>query len=367
MPVSYIDVHGRGKNVECPALQCRNFAVDHDVPRRGRFEFDLAHGPARSERMFDMRTVVKTRQCAEQAQPADRAPADKFNEPVRRISVRRDEHRATRILAVVERQEKSAPLVPLLIVIATQGQGSPAELHHAHENTEQITEIAKRLEHAIGQSSHVNRKSNAQEIEGIDFAGGMCKAQKIDSPRAAFEKRLHRSRGSVLCKIAQEGIAGAQRQETQCDALDGGASRKHTVEDFVSGAITTDGKKAPVPLIVSLARQLHGVARTRRSDDVDLQSFLAQTRESRPGEFRGAAATGGGVDDGEETIHLERERTRNADSRFRQSFPNRLHNGRIAAAPSSFARRSARTLRLIFNEAVRGKSSSSRTTPWTRL
>src|SRR6267143_5518469 len=367
MPVSYIDVHGRGKNVECPALQCRNFAVDHDVHRRGRFEFDVAHGPARSEQMFDMRTVVKTRQCAEQAQPADRAPADKFNQPVRRISLRRDEHRATRILAVVERQEKSAPLVPLLIVIATQGQGSPAQLHNAHEDAEQITEIAKRLEQAIGQSGDIRRKAHAQKIEGINFAGGVRQAQKVDGASAAFEKRLHRSCGSVLCKIAQEGIAGTQRQETQRDALNRGASRKNAVEDFVSGAITADGKKAPVALPVGFAGKLHRVARTRRSNDVDLQPFLEQTRESWPSEFRGAAATGGGVDDGKESIHLERERTRNANSRSTQSFPNWLHKGRIAPALSSFARRSARTLRLILREAVRGKSSSSSTAPWIRL
>src|ERR1700731_1035389 len=367
MPVSYIDVQRRGKTAECPALQCRNFAIDHDVHGRGCFEFDAAHCAGRSERMFDMRTVIKTRQCAEQAQPSDRAPADKFNQPVPRISLRRDEHRAARILAVVERQEKSAPLVPLLIVVATQGQGSPAQLHHAHEDAEQITEIAKRLEHAIGQSSDIGRKANAQKIEGINFAGGVRQAQKIDGASAAFEERLHRSCGSVLCKIAQEGIAGTQRQEPQRDALNGGAPRKNAVEDFVGGAITADGKKAPVPLPVGFAGKLHRMARTRRSNDLDLQPFLEQTRESGPSEFRGAAATGGGVDDGKESIHLDRERARSANSRSTQSFPNQLHKGRIAAALSSFARRSARILRLILREAVRGKSSSSRTTPWTRL
>src|SRR5260370_148921 len=274
MHASYIDVHRSGKNVECPALQRHNFSVDHDVHGRGCFEFDVAHRAARSERMFDMRAVIKTRQCAEQAQPADRAPADKFNEPVGWISLRRDEHRPARVLAVVERQKKSAPLVPFLIVIAAQGQRAPAQLHHVHENT---------------------------------------------------------------------------------------------VEDFVSGTISTHGKKTPVALIVSFAGKLHGVARTCRSNAVDLQPFLAQTRECRPREFRGAAATGGGVDDGEEAIHLERERNRNANFRSTKSFPNPLPNGRTAAALFSFARRSARTLRLILREAVRGKSSSSRTTPWIRL
>ena len=213
--------------------------------------------------MFDMRTVIKTRQCAEQAQPADWAPADKFNEPVGRISLRRDEHRAARILAVVERQEKGAPLVPFLIVIAAQRQGSPAQLHHAHEDAEQIAEIAKRLEHAIGQSGDIRRKANAQKIEGINFAGGVRQPQEVDGASAAFEKRLHRSCGSVLCKIAQEGIAGTQWQEPQRDALNRGASRENTVEDFVSGAITTDGKKAPVALSVGFAGKLYRVARTR--------------------------------------------------------------------------------------------------------
>src|SRR5258708_21353597 len=95
-----------------------------------------------------------------------------------------------------------------------------------------------------------------------------------------------------------------------------------------------------------------------RSNGVNLQSFLAQTRESRPGEFRGAAATGGGVDDGEETVHLDRERTRNANSRFTQSFPNRLHNCRIPASPSSFPRRSASTLRLLIYSSVLSEASS---------
>ena len=189
--------------------------------------------------------------------------------------MRRNQHRAARVLAIVEGQEKSAPLIPLPIVIAAQSQRARAQLHHAHENTEQIAEIAKRLEHSIGQSSDISGKANAQEIEGIDFAGGVCQAQKVNGATATLEKRLHRSRGSVLCKVAQERIAGAKRQESQGDALNRGASRKNTIEDFVSSAISTDCKKTPVTLIVGLAGKLQSVAWTRRSDDVDFQPFLA--------------------------------------------------------------------------------------------
>src|SRR6266852_1307430 len=249
----------------------------------------------------------------------------------------------------------------------SQRRRPPAQLRHAHENAEQISEIAKRFEHAIGQRGNIGGKTDAHKIEGVDFAGGVRQPQKVDGASAAIEQRLHRSRGSVLCKIAQEGIAGAQRQESQRNALNRAASHKNSVKDFVGGAITANGKKTPVTLIVRFAGQLHRVALRCRSDDVDLQPVLAQARECRPREFRGAAATGGGVDDGEESIHLESEQTRNSSFRSAQSFPNWLHKGTIAAALSSFASRSARTLRLILRAVVRGKSSSSRTTPWMRL
>src|SRR5260370_1194376 len=238
---------------------------------------------------------------------------------------------------------------------------------HARGHAEKITKIAKRLEHAIGQSSDISRKANAQKIEGIDLAGGVCQTQKVDGSSAAIEERLHRSCGSVLSKIAKKGIAGAKRQEPQRDALDSGAARKNTVEDFVSCTISTHGKKTPVALIVSFAGKLHAVPGTSRSDNVNVQPFLAQTREGRPREFRGAAATGGGVDDGEKADHLERERNRNSNFLSTQSFPTHLHNVKIAAALASFACRSTRPFRLILREAVRGKSSSSRTTPWIRL
>ena len=45
-----------------------------------------------------------------------------------------------------------------------------------------------------------------------------------------------------------------------------------------------------------------------------LQALFAQTRERGPGEFGGSAATGGGVDDGEESDPLVARQTGNANS-----------------------------------------------------
>ena len=195
----------------------------------------------------------------------------------------------------------------------------------------------------------------------------MPQPQKINGARAAFSQRLHRSCRSILCKVAQERIARAQWQESQSDALDRRASRKNSVENFVSCPVAAYCKEASVALIVGFAGKLHRVPLAGRSDDVNLQSFLAQAHQRRSREFRGAAATGGGVDDGEKSIHCERKRIRNSSFRSTQSLRHLRYKGRIAVPLSSFASRSARTLRLILSEAVRGKSSSSRTTPWIRL
>src|SRR5713226_5841527 len=118
MPFSYINVHSSGKNIECPALQRHYFSIDRDVHGCAYFEFDAAYRSARSKWMLDVRPVVESRKIAQQAEAADRAPSHKFNEPIGGIGIRRDEHRAARVLAVVERQEKRPSLVPFLIVIA---------------------------------------------------------------------------------------------------------------------------------------------------------------------------------------------------------------------------------------------------------
>src|SRR5437016_1490943 len=164
---------------------------------------------------------------------------------------------------------------------------------------EQIAEIAERLEHTIRQRGNIGRKAHTQKIEGVDFACSVLQPQKINGARAAFSQRLHRSCRSILCKVAQERIARAQWQESQSDALDRRASRKNSVENFVSCPVAAYCKEASVALIVGFAGQLHRVPLAGRSDDVNLQSFLAQAHQRRSREFRGAAATGGGVADGE--------------------------------------------------------------------
>jgi len=69
------------------------------------------------------------------------------------------------------------------------------------------------------------------------------------------------------------------------------------------GAVATHRDEMAIALVVPFAREINGVTRSRGSDHIDSDPAFAQTRKSRPGEFRRAAATRGGIHDSEEAFH----------------------------------------------------------------
>ena len=77
----------------------------------------------------------------------------------------------------------------------------------------------------------------------------------------------------------------------------------------MGSTVTANREEATVSLIVGLSGELHSVTRASGSNYIDLQPLLAQQSEGGPSQFRRAAATGGGINDGEEAIHLGREPT----------------------------------------------------------
>src|SRR5262249_15033839 len=123
------------------------------------------------------------------------------------------------------------------------------------------------------------------------------------------------------------------------------------VQDFVGCAVTADGNELAVALRIGFGSEIEGVAAIGRSSHIDVQVAVAQLRELLACEFCGFAAASRGVNNGEQSILLL----------------GHGYKGSMAEERSSCARRSARMFLLILREAVRGKSSSRRTTPWTRL
>src|SRR5882757_1034536 len=311
----------------------------------------MAHGAARSERMFYVRAVVESRQSAQQAQAPDGAPTNKFDVAVGRIGIGRDEHRAASVLAVVESEEERAAIVPLGVFIAAKRERPATQLRDAHEHAEQIPQRAERLEIAIGERADVRGETEAKNIERIDFAVAVRKTNEIDVARPTSKQRAERGVSAVLGEVAEERVACPKRKKTKRDAILRFGTAEKTVQDFVSGSVSADSDEASIALRVRFGSEFRGVAAAGGGDHVDCKTALAQLRERFTGKLGGFTAAGRGVDDGEKTI-----------------LPlGHGYKGSIAEVRSSCASRSARMFLFILSEAVRGKSSSSSTTPWTRL
>src|SRR5579863_2437195 len=251
--------------------------------------------------MFEVAAVVESGKSTQRAEAADRSPADKFNEAVGRIGVGSDKHGAAGIFAVVKGEEKAAPGVPLGFVIGSEMKRATLELRQADENAEKIAEVSERFECAIGERADVGGKSNAEDVERKNFSGSVREADQVNGTGAIGKKSLHRGFRAVVGEIAQERISGAERQESERDALSFGIAGENSVENFVRGAIAADREKPPIALRISFARKLQRVAGPGGGDHVNVEAFFAKASQCRAGELRRLAATSSGIDDGDET------------------------------------------------------------------
>src|SRR5262249_18497953 len=170
-------------------------------------------------------------------------------------------------------------------------------------------------------------------------------------PLSPFEEGAKRGVCVSISKIAEKGVSRAERKKPERGAIRRLGAAEEAVHDFVGCAVTADGDELAVALCVSFGGKINRVAAFGRSGCFDPEAAVAQLRELFAGEFCGFAAASRGVNNGEKPILLL----------------GHGYNGSIAEERSSCARRSARMFRFILSDEVRGKSSSRRTTPWTRL
>src|SRR5437660_10528038 len=107
----------------------------------------------------------------------------------------------------------------------------------------------------------------------------------------------------------------------------------------MSGTVAAHSDKAPIALRICFRGKLDTVTAARCGEHVHREAATAQLGQRLTGEFRGFAAAGRGVDDGEKTL-----------------LPlGHGYRGSIAEVRSSCARRSARMFLFILSDAVRGK------------
>src|SRR5262249_52965640 len=158
------------------------------------------------------------------------------------------------------------------------------------------------FEKAVGYGAYVGGEAKAENVEGVDFAGGVGEADEIDRSCALFEQGPDGGFRAGAGEIAEKRVAGAERKKTERYAIGTGVTRKDAVQDFMSGAIAAYCKKAAVALGIGFVSEIAGVTGSGRYNDVDVEPAFAQSGQSGAGEFCGDAAAGGGIDDGEETV-----------------------------------------------------------------
>src|SRR5208283_4895580 len=130
----------------------------------------------------------------------------------------------------------------------------------------------------------------------------MAQAQQIHAALAAREQSFDGTFRALLREIAQEGVAGAEWQESQFNPLGRSFAPKNSIQDFVRGAVSANREKPAIALFVGFAGQLDGVAWLTGRDHVHVQPALPQARELRPGKLRRAPAARRWVYDGKKSV-----------------------------------------------------------------
>ena len=119
------------------------------------------------------------------------------------------------LLQSLEREEEATAAVNLLVVIDAQRKRAAIEPRQANQHTENISEFSEALEAAIGYGRDVSREAHAQQIGEVEFAGCVGEAQDVAGAAPPGENRLNGVLGAAVAEIAQERVAGAQRQKTE--------------------------------------------------------------------------------------------------------------------------------------------------------
>jgi hypothetical protein len=127
------------------------------------------------------------------------------------------------------------------------------------EHAEEIPELAQRLKAPVGERGHIRGEPNAQQVHRIENSLFVPKTKDIARPRCAREKTPHGVLFTAVREVAQEGVAGAKREESQDRAFIVAGSRlgfwKQSVDDLERRAVSTYGKEFSVSGPIGLANK----------------------------------------------------------------------------------------------------------------
>src|SRR6266853_5405822 len=174
----------------------------------------------------------------------------------------------------------------------------------------------------------------------------MVQANDVARPPPAGEDRLDRIVRPAFGEVAEKGIAGPERKEPERGAPFRGSSGKKPVYDFEARAVSSDSDEIAIAFRIGAIRKHSGFTRNARFAHFDGKARGAEPVQRRRSEFPAPAAARGWIHNREVPL---------------------VHRATIASRSTCSRICSARTMRLIFRPALRGKSRSQITYPATRL
>src|SRR5579884_2432190 len=158
------------KHIEMFTVKGEDLAVHHDINRSIESEVDVADTMARRERMIQVCAVIKRVQVAQEAEAADRAPADEFDQAIVGLGTGRNHHLPAGEFAVIEGEEKAAAFVGLALSIQTQRKCATVEPSEATEQRKQIAELTEPFESAHASGSNIGGETHTQKVDVVDRA-----------------------------------------------------------------------------------------------------------------------------------------------------------------------------------------------------
>src|SRR5216683_2067683 len=163
----------------------------------------------------------------------------------------------------------------------------------------------------------------------------MVQANDVARTPPAGQDRFDRIVRPAFGEVAEERIPGPERKEPERGAPLRGSSGEKPIHDFEARAVSSDGDEIAIAFGIGAVRERGGFAGSARCAHFDGEARGPEPVERRPSELPAASTSRRWIHDREVAL---------------------VHKATIALRSSVLPICSARTARLIFIEAVSGKS-----------
>src|SRR5207302_5796053 len=142
------------------------------------------------------------------------SPPDVFHQTIVYLCLRSNHHGAAGELTVVEGDKKATAVIELFLSFDPGRKGTPVESGQREEDGDEISELAPTAEAARAKSRYVGGKPHTEQIDVIELTAPMPHAHNIHSSALPSKKPLGCGIKAPVGEITQEGVTGAERQET---------------------------------------------------------------------------------------------------------------------------------------------------------